>query len=89
MTKQTSNKFSPEVRERAMRMVFNHQTENGSQWATIMSIASKAVGDFALRVLWLIDPHEELMPAVVRAGLELSRGCVIQTRTWRVDFRYD
>jgi hypothetical protein len=25
-----------------MRMVFNHQTENGSQWATIMSIASKA-----------------------------------------------
>jgi transposase-like protein len=41
MTKQTSNKFSPEVRERAVRMVFEHQTEHASQWATITSIASK------------------------------------------------
>jgi transposase len=41
MTKQTSNTFSPEVRERAARMVFDHQTEHGSQWAAIMSIASK------------------------------------------------
>jgi transposase len=41
MTKQRSNKFSPEVRELAVRMVFDHQTEHGSQLATIMSIASK------------------------------------------------
>jgi len=41
MTKQTSNKFSPEVRERAVRMVFDHQTEHGSQWAAMESIAAK------------------------------------------------
>jgi transposase len=37
----TSNKFSPEVRERAVRMVFEHQGEYESQWAAIGSIAEK------------------------------------------------
>ncbi len=34
-------KYSPEVRERAVRMVFERQAENESQWAAINSIASK------------------------------------------------
>src|SRR5208283_4337031 len=37
----TTNKFSPEVRERAVRMVREHQGEYPSQWATISSIAAK------------------------------------------------
>ena len=37
----TTNKFSPEVRERAVRMVRDHQGEYSSQWAAISSIASK------------------------------------------------
>ena len=39
MTK--SNKFSPEVRERAVRMVREHRGEYPSLWAAIESIAPK------------------------------------------------
>jgi transposase len=37
----TVPKYSPEVRERAVRMVIEHQAEHESQWAAIVSIASK------------------------------------------------
>jgi transposase-like protein len=41
MTKKTSNRFSPEVRERAVRMVQEHGSDHASQWAAIGSIAAK------------------------------------------------
>jgi transposase len=41
MTKKTSNRFSPEVRQRAVRMVLDHGSDHVSQWAAIGSIASK------------------------------------------------
>ena len=34
-------RFSPEVRERAVRMVFEHAAAHPSQWAAIASIAAK------------------------------------------------
>lgn len=37
----TTNKFSPEVRERAVRMVLDNQGQHESRWAAVMSISSK------------------------------------------------
>jgi transposase-like protein len=37
----TSNKFSPEVRERAVRLVQEHRGEYSSLWATVEYIAPK------------------------------------------------
>src|SRR3990172_5265144 len=39
MTRPT--KYSPEVRERAVRMVSEHRGDHDSEWAAITSIASK------------------------------------------------
>ena len=35
------SKYAPELRERAVRMVFEHAHEHPSQWATIRSVAEK------------------------------------------------
>ena len=39
MTRAT--RYSPEARERAVRMVLEHEHEHSSQWSAIVSIASK------------------------------------------------
>ena len=37
----SSNKYSREVRERAVRMVLEHQGDHDSRWSAIGSIAQK------------------------------------------------
>lgn len=36
-----SNRYSPEIQERAVRMVLEHERQHSSQWSAIMSIAAK------------------------------------------------
>lgn len=52
-----SPKFSPEMRERAVRMVQEHRSEHPSQWAAIESIAAK-VGCVAQTLHIWVKQHE-------------------------------
>jgi len=65
MTDPRQRRFSPEVRERAVRLLREHQGEHASQWAAISSIATK-IGCTAETLRgWLREAERD---SVQRAG---------------------
>ena len=61
-----TNKFSPEVRERAVRMVQEHRGEYPSLWAAVESIAPK-IGCVSQTVLEWVKRQE--VDGGLRAGI--------------------
>ena len=56
------SRYSPEVKERAVRMVFDQQAQHESQWSAISSIASK------------INPNRKIFEARKRETAALGAG---------------
>ena len=64
-----SKKFSPEVRERAVRLVQEHRGEYPSLWAAVESIATK-IGCVPQTLLTWVQRHE--VDSGVREGMTTS-----------------
>ena len=65
----TTTRYSPEFRQRAVRMVFEHQGEHKTQWAAIVSIASKigCTGE-TLRKWVTLMSEAEYKPRLQKSG---------------------
>lgn len=75
MAKMRNSKYSPEVREQAVRMVLEHRADDPLQWAAIKSIAGKIGGAAQTLDNWIMR-HER--GGGVRYGLfkaELIHRC--------------
>ena len=57
MTKEKARKYSPEVRDRAVRMVLEHAREYPSRWAAVSSVAGKIGCNAATLHEW-VKRHE-------------------------------
>ena len=91
----TSKRYSPEVQERAVRMVFEHRSDYPSQWAAIRSMAEKIGCTVEALRRWvrpaerdqgkragLSGDERERLKALERENLELRRANEILRKAW-------
>ena len=72
-------RYSPEVRERAVRIVLEHQAGYDSQWAAIVSVASKLGGTAETLRKWVCRAEGE---AGVRPGQKSEESERLKALTW-------
>ena len=68
-----SQRFSPEVRERAVRMVGEHRADYGSEWAAMTSIAARIGCTAETLRCWCRDEARRREGPVGQAGDERVR----------------
>lgn len=73
MKTKTTKQYSPEVRERAVRMVSEHQGEYGSEWAAIQSISAKIGCTAETLRRWLREAQKATGDAKGPGGSEPGR----------------
>jgi transposase len=76
MKTKTTKHYSPEVRERAVRMVSEHQSEYGSEWAAIQSIAAKIGCTAETLRRWLREAQKAVGRAKELVGSKPERALV-------------
>ena len=69
----TGQRHSPEVRERAVRMVREHAGEHSSQWSAIVSISSKIGCTAETLRRWIKDAERREDPVEIAVTDEKAR----------------